>query len=138
MKTPITIQATINAPVEKVWKLWTEPEHITHWNFASPDWCAPAAENDLQAGGKFIFRMEACDGSEGFDFEGWYEEVKTNEFISYKLGDERRVQISFIQNGNTTDVAETFDLETVNSEELQRGGWQAILDNFKKYAESQS
>lgn len=132
----ITVEATINAPVEKVWEYWTEPQHITKWNNASDDWHTPVAENDLRAGGKFLTRMEAKDGSFGFDFGGVYDEVRTNEFISYTLGDGRKVSITFTSQGNETYVSETFDAESENPIEMQKGGWQAILDNFKKYAES--
>jgi uncharacterized protein YndB with AHSA1/START domain len=134
--TKITVHNTVNAPVEKVWKYWTMPEHITKWNSASDDWHSPRAENDLRKGGKFFARMEAKDGSVGFDFEGVYDEVKTNELIAYTMGDGRKVIVTFLPAGNTTTVTETFDAETVNPVEMQRGGWQAILDNFKKYTEN--
>jgi uncharacterized protein YndB with AHSA1/START domain len=134
--TRITVENTVNAPVEKVWNCWTAPEHITKWNFASDDWHSPKAENDLRAGGKFSARMEAKDGSMGFDFGGVYDEVKPNELIEYTLGDDRKVVVRFTANGNETKVVETFDAEQTNSVELQKGGWQAILDNFKKYVES--
>ncbi len=132
----ITVTATVNAPLEKVWQSWTAPEHITNWCFASPDWCAPRAENDLRAGGKFMTRMEARDGSEGFDFEGIYSAVETHKKIAYGLSDGRKVEISFETAGDATLVTETFDAETENPVEMQRGGWQAILDNFKKYTET--
>jgi len=135
-KTKITVAATVNAPVEKVWKTWTSPEHITRWNNASDDWHTPRADNDLRVGGKFNTRMEAKDGSFGFDFWGVYDEIKPNELIAYTLGDDRKVIISFTSNGNTTDVTETFEAESTNPVEMQKGGWQAILDNFKKYTES--
>ena len=135
-KTAITIETTINAPVEKVWKFWTLPEHITKWNSASDDWHTPRAENDLRAGGKFAARMEAKDGSFGFDFGGVYDDVKTNELIEYTLGDGRKVAVHFTPNGNETKVSETFEVENTNSIEMQRGGWQAILNNFKKYVEA--
>ena len=135
-KTTITVEATINAPVEKVWKFWTTPEHITKWNNASDDWHTPYAENDLRVGGKFLSRMEAKDGSMGFDFEGVYETVKTNELIEYGLADNRKIKVAFINNGSQTKVVESFDAENENPVEMQRGGWQAILDNFKKYTES--
>jgi uncharacterized protein YndB with AHSA1/START domain len=134
-KTKITVVATINAPVEKVWNFWTSPEHITKWCNASDDWHAPHAENDVRMGGKFITRMEAKDGSFGFDFGGVYDEVKTNKMIAYTIGDGRKVNVIFDSDGNKTNVTETFEAETQNSLEMQRGGWQAILDNFKKYAE---
>ncbi|MDR7236906.1 SRPBCC family protein [Neobacillus drentensis] len=131
----VTVKAVVNAPVEKVWEYWTEPKHITQWNNASDDWHTPVAENDLTVGGKFLTRMEAKDGSFGFDFGGIYDEVKLNEVISYTLGDGRKVTITFKGQGNETEVIETFDAETTNPVEMQQAGWQAILDNFKKYAE---
>lgn len=135
-KIAITIEATIHAPVAKVWEYWSKPEHIIKWNNASPDWHTPHAKNDLQVGGKFSARMEAKDGSFGFDFCGIYDTVKPNELISYTLGDDRKVSIHFNSDGNTTTVTETFEAEKENSIELQREGWQAILDNFKKYTEA--
>ena len=135
-KTLITVEATVNAPVEKVWKLWTAPEHITKWNSASDDWHTPFSENDLRTGGKFLSRMEAKDGSFGFDFGGVYDEVKENELIEYTMGDGRKVIINFTGKDNETKVVESFDAESTNSIEMQRGGWQAILDNFKKYVEA--
>lgn len=134
-KTKITVEAIVNAPVDKVWKLWTTPEDIIKWNSASDDWHTPRAENDLRAGGKFFSRMEARDGSFGFDFGGVYDEVKTNEVIAYTMGDERKVKVTFSAAGNQTKVVETFEAEDMHSIEMQRGGWQAILDNFKKYTE---
>ena len=135
-KNSITVQNTVNAPVEKVWKFWTSPEHITKWNQAVDDWHSPHAENDLRVGGKFVSRMEAKDGSVGFDFGGVYDEVKTNELISFTMGDGRKVSVKFSGSGNQTKLVETFEAENENSVELQRAGWQAILDNFKKYVES--
>jgi uncharacterized protein YndB with AHSA1/START domain len=134
--TSITVKATVNAPAEKVWKFWTTPEHITKWCNASDDWHTPHAENDPRTGGKFLTRMEAKDGSFGFDFGGVYDEVKTQELISYSLGDGRKVKITFAPSGNGTIVTETFDAEQENPVEMQRTGWQNILDNFKKYVES--
>ena len=135
-ETSITVENTINASREKVWNLWTDPKHITQWNNASEDWHTPFAENDLRVGGTFLSRMEAKDGSFGFDFGGRYDVVKVNELIAYTLGDGRKVNISFRKEGNHTAVAETFDPENTNPIELQRNGWQAILDNFKKYVET--
>jgi uncharacterized protein YndB with AHSA1/START domain len=132
----LSIQGTINAPVEKVWKLWTSPEHITKWNTASEDWHTTFAENDLRTGGKFLSRMEAKDGSFGFDFGGIYDEVKPNELIRYTLGDGRKVSVLFTANGNTTRIESSFEAEGTNPLEMQKNGWQAILDNFKKYAET--
>ncbi|MEH7417471.1 SRPBCC family protein [Neobacillus drentensis] len=131
----ITVETTVQAPVETVWKLWTEPVHITKWNTASDDWHTPFAENDLREGGKFVSRMEAKDGSFGFDLGGIYDEVKLHEVIAYTLGDGRKVKITFKGHENETEVIESFDAETTNPIELQQQGWQAILDNFKKYAE---
>lgn len=131
----ITIEASIQAPVEKVWEYWTEPNHIKKWNSASDDWHTPFAENDLRPGGKFTSRMEAKDGSMGFDFGGVYDDVKLHEVVSYTLGDGRKVKITFKGQGNETEVIETFEAETENPVDFQRQGWQAILDNFKRYAE---
>ena len=135
-KTIITVQATINAPVEKVWKLWTGPEHIVNWNNASDDWHTTRAENDLRAGGRFLSRMEARDGSSGFDFSGKYSIVEQYRQIEYVLDDGRNVQVIFIPRGNVTTVTEAFEAEQTNTIEMQKTGWQAILDNFKKYAEA--
>ncbi|HKZ67554.1 MAG TPA: SRPBCC family protein [Chitinophagaceae bacterium] len=132
----ITVENTINAPVEKVWEYWSKPEHITKWANASDDWHTTRAENDLRVGGSFISRMEAKDGSFGFDFGGVYDAVRNNEYIEYTLGDGRKVKITFTPQDNKTKVVESFDAETTNSVEMQRGGWQAILDNFKKYTEA--
>jgi uncharacterized protein YndB with AHSA1/START domain len=131
----ITVKTQVNGPVEKVWELWTNPVHITHWNHASDDWFTPWAENDLQVGGKFRSRMEARDGSFGFDFEGIYDVVEENQRIEYTLGDDRKVKIEFKEEGSITLVTESFEAESMNPVELQRNGWQAIIDNFKKYAE---
>jgi uncharacterized protein YndB with AHSA1/START domain len=137
-KPTIKVETTVNAPVEKVWKLFTTPEDITQWNHASDEWHSTKAENDLQPGGKFSYRMEAKDGSFGFDFAGTYDAVRPYEYIQYTLDDGRIVKIDFRANGDTTEIVEVFEAEQTHSEELQRGGWQAILDNFKKYAESNS
>lgn len=135
-KTSITVAATVNAPVEKVWTMYTEPAHIIQWNSASDDWHTTRAENDLQAGGKFVSRMEAKDGSFGFDFGGVYDAVTTNELIAYTMGDGRKANVSFIPEGSSTKLVVVFEAETQNSIELQQGGWQAILNSFKKYTES--
>ncbi len=134
--TPITIETSINAPLNVVWKCWTEPEHIIQWNNASDDWHTPHAENDLREGGKFVSRMEAKDGSIGFDFGGTYTTVINQKEIAYTMDDGRTVQIIFTDNDGITHVSETFDPETENSRELQQQGWQAILDNFKKHTEA--
>lgn len=135
-KTVITVQNTVNAPVSKVWVYWSNPEHITKWATASDDWHTPWANNDLRVGGSFASRMEAKDGSFGFEFGGIYDVVKENEAIEYTLGDGRKVQVHFTSKGDTTKIVQSFEAETENPEEMQRGGWQAILDNFKKYTES--
>jgi len=135
-KTKITIAAIISADLKKVWNFYSVPEHITKWNFASDDWHCPKAENDLRVGGKFKSRMEANDGSFGFDFEGVYDEVVVHKKIVYTMPDSRQVITNFENLGDKTNVTTTFDAETENSIELQRTGWQAILDNFKKYVES--
>ncbi len=136
-RSTITVEAIIEAPVEKVWDFWNMPEHITKWNHASDDWHTPWAKNDLRAGGTFVSRMEAKDGSFGFDFGGTYNEVKEHEHIAYTMGDGRRVEVYFSQNGPSTRVTEIFDPEDTNSREMQQNGWQAILNSFKKYAETQ-
>ncbi len=132
----ITVETTVNAPVEKVWTLWNGAEHIVKWNAASDDWHTTSAQNDLQVGGKLNARMEAKDGSFGFDFWGIYDEIKTNQLIAYTLGDGRKVKIIFTPEGNSTKITETFEAEETNSIELQQGGWQSIMNNFKKYAET--
>jgi uncharacterized protein YndB with AHSA1/START domain len=134
-KAAITVQALVNAPIEKVWNAWTKPEHITQWNNASDDWHTPKASNDLRVGGKFSATMAARDGSASFDFEGTYTDVKQHQLIAYSMADGRTVKVVFKAEGSKTKVIETFDPESENSIELQRGGWQAILDNFKKYTE---
>jgi uncharacterized protein YndB with AHSA1/START domain len=135
-KTTITVTSTINAPVEKVWNLWTDPKHIIHWNNASDDWHTPKAENDLRVGGKFLARMEAKDGSTGFDFTGKYSEIELYKLINYTITGGRKVYITFESLGKITKVTESFEAEHINSVELQHSGWQSILNNFKKYAES--
>lgn len=135
-KTLITVQIIINAPIGTVWKKWTNPDDIIKWNNASDDWHTSRAENDLRVGGKFLCRMEAKDGSMGFDFSGVYDNIKTNELIEYTIGDGRKVKISFTTEENKTKVVETFETESTHSIEQQRSGWQSILDNFKKYVEA--
>lgn len=133
-----TIKATIHAPIEKVWEYWTEPQHIVKWNQASEDWHAPFAENDLRPGGTFVTRMEAKDASVGFDFGGTYDEVEIHQTIAYTMGDGRKVDIHFENNGGQTEVMQTFDAESEKPIEAQREGWHAILNNFKKYAEERA
>ncbi len=135
-KTVITVESTINAPVAKVWECWTKSEHITRWNNASDDWHTPWARNDLRVGGSFVARMESKDGKMGFDFGGVYDAVRNNEYIEYTIGDGRKVMVSFRAKGNSTHIVESFEAEGTNPLEMQRAGWQAILDNFKKYTEA--
>jgi uncharacterized protein YndB with AHSA1/START domain len=132
----ITVSTSVHAPVSKVWEVWNKPEHIVKWAFASDDWEAPSAENDLKVGGKFKTVMAAKDKSVSFDFGGVYTAVDENERIDYTMGDGRTVSNTFKQNGDMTDISVTFELENENTEDMQRGGWQAILDNFKKHTES--
>ena len=133
--TRITVQTVVKAPVEKVWTYWNEPEHITGWSFASDEWQAPSATNDLRPGGRLIVRMEAKDGSAGFDFGGVYDVVKEHEEIAFTMDDGRRVDIAFTAQGDETAITETFDAEGTFPVEFQRAGWQSILDNFRRYAE---
>lgn len=136
MSERIAIEAVVNRQRSDVWALWNKPEHITQWNFASDDWCCPRAENDLRVGGQLCYRMEAKDGSFGFDFEAIYDEVVHEAGLAYTLTDSRRVVTSFEDKEDMTRIATVFDAEKENSPETQRMGWQAILDNFKQYAES--
>lgn len=131
----ITVQNKVNVSIDKVWKCWTSPEHITKWNNASDDWHTPYAENDLQTGGKFKYTMASKDGTMSFDFEGEYTSVEQNKTIKYVMADGRKVEVNFAEIPGGVMVIESFDPETVNPEEMQRGGWQAILDNFKKHTE---
>jgi len=135
-KQKITIDAVVNAAPGQVWQCWTAPDHITRWNFASSDWCCPVAENDLKVGGQYRARMEARDGSVGFDFEAVYDEVSPFDTLSYTLNDGRRVKTRFEAQNGSTKVTTVFDAEDENSIEQQRNGWQAILNNFKAYVES--
>ena len=135
MKPWITVETTVKANIEKVWKYWNEPEHITHWDFASDDWCAPRAENDLRVGGKLKVRMEAKDGTAGFDLEAEYTAVEEHKRIEFAMGD-RHVKVEFTDMGDSCKITESFEAEDVNSLDKQRAGWQAILDNFKKYTEA--
>ena len=132
----ITINTIIRVPLPEVWKFWTDPAHIVNWNHASDEWHTPRAENDLTAGGKFSYRMEAKDGSFGFDFSGSYDSVETHESIQFKLDDGRKVSVSFEATGETTTVTEVFEPEKMNPIDMQRDGWQAILNNFGRYAEN--
>jgi uncharacterized protein YndB with AHSA1/START domain len=132
----ITVSTKVNGSIKQVWNHFTNPEHIIHWCFASEDWCSPRAYNDLRVGGKFGTRMEAKDGSYGFDLEGIYTEVTLYNVYTYELEDGRKVIVSFEEAEDNVIVREDFDAETENTHERQQYGWQCILDNFKKYSES--
>jgi len=131
----ITIKTHVKAPIDKVWDTFTKEEHIVKWNNASEDWHTPRAENNLTKGGTFTFRMEAKDGSFGFDFGGTYDDVQPNRLISYTMGDGRKVEVQFEQENDQIAVTETFEPESLNPLEMQRDGWLAILNNFKNYVE---
>jgi uncharacterized protein YndB with AHSA1/START domain len=141
---PITVEVTVNAPIEKVWEYWTKPEHITKWAFAADDWEAPSAENDLRVGGRFKTVMAAKDKSASFDFGGVYTVVENHKLIEYDMSDPsansaqvaRHVKVEFSEVPDGVKVVVTFDPENENSEDMQRTGWQGISDNFKKYVES--
>jgi uncharacterized protein YndB with AHSA1/START domain len=135
-KTKITITTALNEPIEKVWDYFTNPIHIIKWNHASDDWHSTKAINDLRVGGKFEYRMEAKDGSFGFDFFGFYDKIIDFKLIEYTLGDDRKVIINFTNDGNEVFIEEIFEAESENPIELQKAGWQAILDNFKNYTSS--
>jgi uncharacterized protein YndB with AHSA1/START domain len=134
--TKITVQASINAEPKKVWDFYTKPEHITKWNFASDDWHCPRATNDMRVGGTYSARMEAKDGSFGFDFKTVYDKIVDQKSFTYTMEDGRKATVNFDGKGNSTQMTVTFDAETQNSADMQKQGWQAILNNFKKYAEN--
>jgi uncharacterized protein YndB with AHSA1/START domain len=134
-KEKITIRVTVLADKQKVWEYYTQPEHITKWNFANDDWCCPSASNDLKIGGRYVARMEAKDGSFGFDFVAVYTEINQGQNFTYEFGG-RFATVDFKETDGQTEVTVTFDPETENSIDFQRQGWQAILDNFKKYTEA--
>ena len=133
----ITVETFVKAPIEKVWATWNEPSSVDKWCSAAPDWHTVNSKIDLRVGGEFSSRMEAIDGSMGFDFGGTYTDVIPNQYIAYEMGDGRKVEISFREENGLTHVRETFDMENQNPEDMQRGGWQAILDNFRDFAESE-
>lgn len=135
-KTKITVQVLVKSTMQKAWDSWNNPKHIIKWCFASPDWHCPKSENDLQPGGNFASRMEAKDGSFGFDFGGVYQDVKKHELISYIMEDTRKVSIEFSETGEGILIKETFEAESENPIEMQREGWQAIMNNYKSYTES--
>jgi uncharacterized protein YndB with AHSA1/START domain len=132
----ITVETVVKAQLNKVWDAWNNPEDIQQWNTASEDWHTPRSTVDLREGGKFTARMEAKDGSMGFDFEGTYTRVVPHKAIEYQIGDGREVQVEFVERADGVLVKETFDAETENPPEFQRSGWQAILDNFGRYVEA--
>ncbi|MCH5600447.1 SRPBCC domain-containing protein [Niabella ginsengisoli] len=134
--TVLKVTTIVNAPINKVWKLWTTPSDIQNWNSPSPDWHTPTATHDLKNGGSFSYRMEAKDGSFGFDYAGTFDEVTEAKYLEYTLGDGRKVKIHFIEVDGGTQIDEHFEAENQNTLELQQQGWQAILDNFKNYAEA--
>jgi uncharacterized protein YndB with AHSA1/START domain len=134
--TKITVEATIRADKDKVWDYYTNPDHITQWNFADPSWHCPGADNDMKIGGTYRARMEARDGSFGFDFEAVYTDLAIGDSFTYVMPDDREVTVTFNEGGGKTHVNVTFDAETENPVEMQKGGWQAILNNFKIYAET--
>lgn len=136
-KENFTVGTTIDAPLDTVWKCWITPEDIVQWNNASDDWFTPSADNDLTEGGKFVFRMEARDGSSSFDFTGTYQKIREKELLEYALIDDRKVTVAFEETGGQTKVTETFERDAENPTEVQQQGWQAILDSFKKYVEKQ-
>ena len=133
---PITVKATIDAGRKNVWTAWTTPDHVINWNHASDDWHTPHAENELTEGGKFTYRMEAKDGSMAFDFTGVFTKVEPSELLVFRLDDGRMVEVNFVEEGDKTTVVESFDPHPEQPLELQRQGWQAIMDNFKKYVEA--
>jgi uncharacterized protein YndB with AHSA1/START domain len=132
----ITISATVKARIDQVWKSYNQAHHIVNWNFASDDWCCPKVETDFKVGGNYMARMEAKDGSFGFDFEAIFDEILEPEKVAYTMGDGRKAEIEFKEEGEMTLVKISFDPEHTNSRELQQNGWQAILNNFKKYVET--
>jgi uncharacterized protein YndB with AHSA1/START domain len=136
-KMKITVETVVKADLNRVWAAWNNPEDIKQWNAASEDWHTPQAKVDLREGGKFSARMEAKDGSEGFDFEGTYTRVMPRKLIEYRMSDGRDVRVEFKQDAGSVIVTETFDAETENAPELQRQGWQAILDNFARHVEGE-
>ena len=133
----ITVETTVPVSPELAWEYWTKPAHITQWNQASEDWHTPRAENDVRVGGKFSSRMESIDGKMGFDFWGIYDTVEPYHVLNSTLGDERKVFVTFEPVASGTHIVETFEAEGENSVELQRQGWQAILDSYRRYVEKQ-
>lgn len=133
--TKITIQVLVSADRQKVWEYYTKPDHITKWNFAIDTWHCPMVSNDMKVGGKYLARMEAKDGSFGFDFEATYNEITEGEKFSYTMTDNRVVNAIFKELGDKTELSIIFDAESENPVDMQQQGWQSILNNFKKYTE---
>lgn len=131
----VTVTATVSASKQKTWDYYTKPEHITKWNFADPSWHCPSASNDMSIGGHYVARMEAKDASLGFDFDAIYSDIKEGNEFTYLFGG-RTATVTFQERGEQTEVIVTFDPESENPMELQRQGWQSILNNFKEYTES--
>lgn len=134
----ITVQTVVNAALDRVWDAWNDPADIQQWNSAQDDWHTTRSTVDLREGGRFTSRMEAKDGSAGFDFEGTYTRIVPRERIEYRMSDGREVEVEFVERGDGVVVKESFDAETENPPELQRQGWQSILDNFGRYVEAKS
>ncbi|MFC6439431.1 SRPBCC domain-containing protein [Bowmanella sp. JS7-9] len=134
----ILVKAHVNTSAEHAWAVYTQPQHIVNWNFASDDWCCPSADYDVRVGGRFTSRMEAKDGSMGFDFGGSFTHVVPMQALDYRMDDNREAAVRFTQKGQGVNVTVEFDAETTHSAEMQRGGWQAILDNYARYAEAQA
>ncbi len=131
----ISVETTVKAPIDKVWRAYTSPDHITKWNFASDDWHCPRATGDLRIGGQFSSRMEAKDGSMGFDFAGTYTNIIEHKLIEYSFGD-RVAKVEFNPGASGVVVRVTFESEATHSLDQQRAGWQAILNNFARYAQT--
>ena len=138
MNNPIIVETVINSTTERVWELWTIPENIIQWNNPSDDWRTLHVENDLKNGGGFLFKMEAKNGSDNFDFGGKYDKVITNELIEYTLDDRRKTVVEFIPNGDSTILIETFEPETKTPIDVQRDFCQSVLNNFKKFVEKEN
>lgn len=136
LKEPIVVTVQIAAPLEEVWQKWVDPLHVVNWNFAAPTWCCPFAQSDLRAEGTFVYRMEARDGSMGFNFGGTFSTVDPETFLAYVLGDGRRVEVKFSVENGQVRLEESFEIEDINTAEQQRFGWQSILNNFKQYVET--
>ena len=136
MKEKIKIKVIVKASIQKAWEYWNNADHIIHWNFADPSWHCPSASNDLRPGGKFSYRMEARDGSMGFDFYGEYKEVANPYSVEFEMGDGRMVWITFTEENGQTIVEQTFEAEDQNSIEMQKQGWKMIMNNYKNYTEN--